>query len=112
MQIKKQKGSFMIEFLISLAIFSIALVGLVKLQNRSLQETGDIGNDSSFAILLEDFSDRYNISEGGLSTTSLEELKSTAAAFNKTVTVSDNTIEIKDMITEKELSKSITKDNQ
>lgn len=112
MQIKKQKGSFMIEFLISLAIFSIALVGLVKLQNRALQETGDIGNDSSFAILLEDFSDRYNISSGGnLSSTSLTELTDTAAAFNKTIRVSDDTITIIDKATNQSIARSIMKDN-
>lgn len=112
MQIEKQKGSFMIEFLVSLAIFSIALVGLVKLQNRTLQETGDIGNDSSFGILIEDFTDRYNLSSGDVSGTSKTEIQATAAAFNKDVSVNGNTITIKDKVTGDTISKSITKDKE
>lgn len=95
MTIKKQKGSFLLEFLIALGIFSIAIVGLVKLQNRAISDLGDLGTDMAIPILIDDFTARINISENNvISENSFKELKETAAAMMKDVNVSEQTITI------------------
>lgn len=99
MIIKKQQGSFLLEFLIALGIFSIAIVGLVKLQNRATSDLGDLGADMAIPILIDDFTARINIAENNaISTSSLNELKATAREMMKEVSVSANEITIKDML--------------
>lgn len=99
MTIKQQQGSFLLEFLIALAIFSIAIIGLVKLQNRSISDLGDLGADMAIPILVSDFTSRANLEEGGSVTgTSLTELQETARAMMKTVTVNGATITITDVV--------------
>jgi len=99
MIIKQQKGSFLLEFLIALGIFSIAIVGLVKLQNRAISDLGDLGSDMAIPILIDDFTARINLSKDHkVDGTSLTELKTTAEAMMKKIDVKDNTITITDMI--------------
>lgn len=88
MFIKKENGSFMIEFLVSLAIVSIALVGLIKLQNRALKDTGDINTDSTIALLIDEISERYNLRElNFLNLFDRNELTSMGKAFNIKITL-------------------------
>lgn len=112
MTIKKQKGSFLLEFLISLGLFSIALVGLVKLQNRSISDLTDVGADMAIPILIADFSDRMNLSSGSeVSDDELKELVATGKALMKEVSVSGATITIVDMYDEsKKIEYTVTKD--
>ena len=105
MIIKQQKGSFLLEFLIALGIFSIAIVGLVKLQNRSIADLSDLGSDMAIPILIDDFTARINLIERAdtstvpsLSTTEQTELIATGKALLKTVSVNGATITITDMI--------------
>ena len=99
MIIKQQKGSFLLEFLIALGIFSIAIVGLVKLQNRAISDLSDLGSDMAIPILIDDFTARINLSKDNkVEGTSLTELKATAEAMMKKVEVEGNTITITDMI--------------
>ena len=106
MIIKQQKGSFLLEFLIALGIFSIAIVGLVKLQNRSIADLSDLGSDMAIPILIDDFTARINLIEradttapvDSLSTTDQAELIATGKALLKTVSVNGATITITDMI--------------
>lgn len=99
MIIKKQQGSFLLEFLIALGIFSIAIVGLVKLQNRATADLSDLGSDMAIPILIDDFTARINLSKDNkVDGTSLEELKTTAKVMMKEVSVNANTITITDMI--------------
>lgn len=99
MTIKKQQGSFLLEFLIALGIFSIAIVGLVKLQNRAISDLGDLGSDMAIPILIDDFTARINISQNGaLDTQSIREIQSTAMAMMKQVTVNGATITITDVV--------------
>lgn len=99
MIIKQQKGSFLLEFLIALGIFSIAIVGLVKLQNRAISDLGDLGSDMAIPILIDDFTARVNLSQNNkVEGRSLDELKATAEAMMKTVSVDGNTITIIDAI--------------
>lgn len=99
MIIKQQKGSFLLEFLIALGIFSIAIVGLVKLQNRAISDLSDLGSDMAIPILIDDFTARINLSKDNkVDGTSLEELKTTAKVMMKEVSVNANTITITDMI--------------
>ena len=99
MTIKEQKGSFLLEFLIALAIFSVAIVGLVKLQNRSISDLGDLGSNMSIPILIDDFTARINLTEDGseLTNTDKKELKETAKTMLKTVEFVGDTITIIDM---------------
>lgn len=98
MTIKQQQGSFLLEFLISLAIFSIAIIGLVKLQNRSISDLGDLGSDMAIPILISDFTARINISsDGKLDAFNLAELEATANAMLKTISVSGNQLTIIDI---------------
>lgn len=99
MTIKEQKGSFLLEFLIALAIFSVAIVGLVKLQNRSISDLGDLGSNMSIPILIDDFTARINLTEDGseLTNTDKEELEETAKTMLKTVEFVGDTITIIDM---------------
>lgn len=98
MTIKQQQGSFLLEFLISLAIFSIAIIGLVKLQNRSISDLGDLGSDMAIPILISDFTARINISDDGtLDAFNLAELEATANAMLKTISVSGNQLTIIDI---------------
>lgn len=102
MIIKQQKGSFLLEFLIALGIFSIAIVGLVKLQNRAISDLGDLGSDMATPILIDDFTARVNLSQNNTVVgKSLKELQDTATIMMKEVTVNANTITIKDIITSK-----------
>ena len=102
MIIKQQKGSFLLEFLIALGIFSIAIVGLVKLQNRAISDLSDLGSDMAIPILIDDFTARINLSKDNkVDGTSLEELKATANVMMKEVIVNSNTLTIKDMMTSK-----------
>lgn len=105
MIIKQQKGSFLLEFLIALGIFSIAIVGLVKLQNRSIADLSDLGSDMAIPILIDDFTARINLIQRAdtstvpsLSTTEQTELIATGKALLKTVSVNGATITITDMI--------------
>ncbi len=95
MTIKKQKGSFLLEFLIALGIFSIAIVGLVKLQNRAISNLGDLGSDMAIPILIDDFTARINLSENN-SLASFDELEQTAIAMMKKIAVTNQTITIMD----------------
>lgn len=99
MTIKEQKGSFLLEFLIALAIFSVAIVGLVKLQNRSISDLGDLGSNMSIPILIDDFTARINLTEDGseLTNTDKAELEETAKTMLKTVEFVGDTITIIDM---------------
>lgn len=98
MTIKQQQGSFLLEFLISLAIFSIAIIGLVKLQNRSISDLGDLGSDMAIPILISDFTARINISSTGtLDDFNLAELEATAQSMLKTISVSGNQLTITDI---------------
>lgn len=98
MIIKQQEGSFLLEFLIALAIFSIAIVGLVKLQNRSTSDLGDLGSAMAIPIILDDFTSRINLSQSGeLSAAAKSELEKTAQAMFKTVSVASNKITITDI---------------
>lgn len=98
MTIKQQKGSFLLEFLIALGIFSIAIVGLVKLQNRSISDLSDLGSNMSIPILIDDFTSRINLSESGeLSAADISELLATATVMMKSIAVSGNTISITDI---------------
>ena len=102
MIIKQQKGSFLLEFLIALGIFSIAIVGLVKLQNRAISDLGDLGSDMAIPILIDDFTARVNLSiDNTVTGASLQELQDTAKVMMKEVTVNANTITIKDIMTAK-----------
>ena len=102
MIIKKQQGSFLLEFLIALGIFSIAIVGLVKLQNRATADLSDLGSDMAIPILIDDFTARVNIAALGTSVAdgSDSELQQTANAMMKTVSVDGTKITITDMIDE------------
>lgn len=100
MTIKRQQGSFLLEFLISLAIFSIALVGLVKLQNRAVKDLGEVRTEMAVPILLADFTDRLNLqpkNNNVLDPASVAALKKTANALLKDVTVDGPTITIIDL---------------
>ncbi len=99
MTIKQQKGSFLLEFLIALGIFSIAIVGLVKLQNRSISDLGDLGSNMAVPILIDDFTARINLAPVNeqLTETDIEELEATAEAMMKIVTFNANTITITDI---------------
>lgn len=99
MTIKQQKGSFLLEFLIALGIFSIAIVGLVKLQNRSISDLGDLGSNMAVPILIDDFTARINLApvDGELTQKDKDELTATAKAMMKTVTFNKETITITDM---------------
>ncbi len=99
MTIKEQKGSFLLEFLIALAIFSVAIIGLVKLQNRSISDLGDLGSNMSIPILIDDFTARINLTEDGseLTNTDKAELEETAKTMLKTVEFVGDTITIIDM---------------
>ncbi len=95
MIIKQQKGSFLLEFLIALGIFSIAIVGLVKLQNRAISDLGDLGTDMAIPILIDDFTARINLSQNNkLEDKSFGELEVTANAMMKDIKVTDQTITI------------------
>ena len=100
MIIKQQKGSFLLEFLIALGIFSIAIVGLVKLQNRAISDLGDLGSDMAIPILIDDFTARVNLSAPNVSVDDGpdSELQKTANAMMKTVSVDGNKITITDVI--------------
>lgn len=100
MIIKQQKGSFLLEFLIALGIFSIAIVGLVKLQNRAISDLGDLGSDMAIPILIDDFTARVNLAAPGTSVDDNDdsELQRTANAMMKTVSVDGNKITITDVI--------------
>lgn len=100
MIIKQQKGSFLLEFLIALGIFSIAIVGLVKLQNRAISDLGDLGSDMAIPILIDDFTARVNLAAPGTSVDDSDdsELQRTANAMMKTVSVDGNKITITDVI--------------
>jgi len=99
MIIKQQKGSFLLEFLIALGIFSVAIVGLVKLQNRAISDLGDLGSDMAIPILIDDFTARLNIAEKyEIENRSLKELQDTAEVMMKKVVLkSKDTITITDM---------------
>lgn len=95
MIIKQQKGSFLLEFLIALGIFSIAIVGLVKLQNRAISDLGDLGTDMAIPILIDDFTARVNLSQNyKVEDESFDELEATANAMMKDIKVIDQTITI------------------
>lgn len=95
MIIKQQKGSFLLEFLIALGIFSIAIVSLVKLQNRAISDLGDLGTDMAIPILIDDFTARVNLSKNNkVEGESFEELQATANAMMKDISVSGQTITI------------------
>lgn len=95
MIIKQQKGSFLLEFLIALGIFSIAIVGLVKLQNRAISDLGDLGTDMAIPILIDDFTARVNLSQNyKVEDESFDELEATANAMMKDIKVTDQTITI------------------
>ena len=96
MIIKQQKGSFLLEFLIALGIFSIAIVGLVKLQNRAISDLGDLGSDMAIPILIDDFTARVNLAAPGVNVdySKNSELQKTANAMMKEVRVENNTITI------------------
>lgn len=100
MIIKQQKGSFLLEFLIALGIFSIAIVGLVKLQNRAISDLGDLGSDMAIPILIDDFTSRVNLAAPGVAVDDGDnsELQQTANAMMKTVEVRGNRITIIDMM--------------
>lgn len=100
MIIKKQEGSFLLEFLIALGIFSIAITGLVKLQNRAISDLSDLGSDMAIPILIDDFTARVNIAENNeIDNASLKELQNTAKVMMKELILkSKNTITITDVI--------------
>lgn len=99
MIIKKQEGSFLLEFLIALGIFSIAITGLVKLQNRAISDLSDLGSDMAIPILIDDFTARVNLSsDNKVEGMSLNELRTTANAMMKNIQVDVNKITITDMI--------------
>ncbi|GAA5101564.1 type IV pilus modification PilV family protein [Wohlfahrtiimonas larvae] len=101
MTIKQQKGSFLLEFLIALGIFSIAIVGLVKLQNRATADLSDLGSDMAIPILIDDFTARINIAPNNvIDNRSWNELKVTANVMMKDIEKGEdkNTIRIIDMI--------------
>lgn len=100
MIIKQQKGSFLLEFLIALGIFSIAIVGLVKLQNRAISDLGDLGSDMAIPILIDDFTARVNLAAPNTRVDygPESELQRTANAMMKTVSVDGNKITITDVI--------------
>ncbi|WP_077928001.1 type IV pilus modification PilV family protein [Wohlfahrtiimonas populi] len=100
MIIKQQQGSFLLEFLIALGIFSIAIVGLVKLQNRAISDLGDLGSDMAIPILIDDFTARLNIAENNdIDVKSLKELQDTAKVMMKEVALkSKDTITITDIL--------------
>lgn len=100
MIIKQQKGSFLLEFLIALGIFSIAIVGLVKLQNRAISDLSDLGSDMAIPILIDDFTARLNIAEKNeIDAESLKELQDTAKVMMKKVVLkSKDTITITDIV--------------
>lgn len=100
MIIKQQKGSFLLEFLIALGVFSIAIVGLVKLQNRAISDLGDLGSDMAIPILIDDFTARVNLAAPGTSVDDSDdsELQKTAKAMMKKVEVVGNKITIIDIM--------------
>ena len=111
MIIKQQEGSFLLEFLIALGIFSIAIVGLVKLQNRAISDLGDLGSDMAIPILIDDFTARINLIQRAskdikpeLYQADKDELIATGVALLKTVSLDANTITIRDILNAEKVS--------